>query len=146
VASPRRGRAVTHCVRAGRGRRQDGGVAVLGGGGAAGFPEGAARALLPAVPPDPARAVLVAGDQQVAARPTPAAEGPTTTSRAGLRGGRAGSRSGWRSPGVRWPEGKAPSEPARQQPALRTGSWRRGRVGAGLSSPTSTGEGLPILL
>lgn len=55
---------MTQPQRAGSACRQDGG-AELGGGGEAGVPEGAARALLPALPAGAARAVLVSGDQQV---------------------------------------------------------------------------------
>lgn len=82
------GPRVTQLQRAGSACRQDGG-AELGGGGEAGVPEGAACALLPALPAGAAGAVLVSGDQQVVLGAAPSC----AHARAGLSASAAGRRS-----------------------------------------------------
>lgn len=79
---------MTQLQRAGSACRQDGG-AELGGGGEAGVPEGAACALLPALPAGAAGAVLVSGDQQVVLGAAPSC----AHALAGLSASAAGRRS-----------------------------------------------------
>lgn len=85
--------------------------AVLGRAGAAGIPAGAARAVLPALPPDPARALLDPGDQQVAGRGPPTAEGRRAGRPASCppRGGR---RHGLRGRSALPPSGFLPPQPS----------------------------------